>query len=142
MTSLFDPISAGALHLPNRIAMAPLTRNRAPGALPNALMATYYAQRASAGLIISEGTAISHQAQGYAQVPGLYSEEQLQGWKQVTKAVQAQGGRIVTSEDGATNLKNIWAGGDCRAGGRDLTVEAVEHGKRAAESIHKGLNHG
>ena len=96
MTSLFDPISAGALHLPNRIAMAPLTRNRAPGALPNALMATYYAQRASAGLIISEGTAISHQAQGYAQVPGLYSEEQLQGWKQVTKAVHAQGGRIVT----------------------------------------------
>lgn len=53
-----------------------------------------------------------------------------------------QGGRIVTAEDGKTNLKGVWAGGDCRAGGRDLTVEAVEHGKRAAESMHKELNHG
>lgn len=96
MTSLFDPVRAGALELPNRIAMAPLTRNRAPHAVPTDLMATYYSQRASAGLLISEGTAISHQGQGYADVPGLYSEEQLQAWKKVTAAVHDQGGRIVT----------------------------------------------
>ncbi|MPS93441.1 alkene reductase [Comamonas sp.] len=96
MTSLFDPIEAGSLRLPNRIAMAPLTRNRAPDAVPTPLMQTYYVQRASAGLLISEGTAISHQAQGYADVPGLYSEEQLRAWKKVTDAVHAKGGRIVT----------------------------------------------
>ena len=96
MTSLFDPIDAGDLRLPNRIAMAPLTRNRAPGAVPTPLMQTYYAQRATAGLLISEGTAISAQAQGYADVPGLYGEDQLQAWKKVTDAVHAKGGRIVT----------------------------------------------
>ncbi|WP_332814321.1 alkene reductase [Ramlibacter sp.] len=96
MPSLFDPVRAGDLALPNRIVMAPLTRNRAPGAVPTALMAEYYAQRASAGLLVSEGTAISHQGQGYADVPGLYTPEQLQGWKRVTDAVHARGGRIVT----------------------------------------------
>ena len=96
MSDLFAPLQAGDLRLPNRIVMAPLTRNRAPHAIPNELMQTYYRQRASAGLIISEGTAISHQGQGYAHVPGLYSEEQLAGWKQVTAAVHAAGGRIVT----------------------------------------------
>ena len=75
--------------------MAPLTRNRAPGAVPNALMATYYAQRASAGLLITEATAISPQAQGYSDVPGLYSTEQLDGWKRVTDAVHQSGGKIV-----------------------------------------------
>ncbi|PIF98514.1 alkene reductase [Comamonas sp. 26] len=96
MPSLFDPIEAGSLRLPNRIAMAPLTRNRAPNAVPTPAMQTYYVQRASAGLLISEGTAISAQAQGYSDVPGLYSEEQLQAWKKVTHAVHAKGGRIVT----------------------------------------------
>lgn len=96
MTTLFDPIQAGALALSNRIAMAPLTRNRAPGAVPQAITATYYAQRASAGLLISEGTAISHQAQGYADVPGLYAPEQVKGWQAVTAAVHAAGGKIVT----------------------------------------------
>ena len=95
MTSLFEPTRAGDLQLPNRIAMAPLTRNRAPDAIPTPLMATYYAQRASAGLIISEAVAISPQAQGYADVPGLYSTEQLDGWKKVTRAVHEAGGRIV-----------------------------------------------
>jgi len=71
MPTLFDPISVGRLRLPNRIVMAPLTRNRAPGAIPTPLMAEYYAQRASAGLIITEATAITHQGQGYAHVPGL-----------------------------------------------------------------------
>ena len=96
MNTLFTPLQAGTLNLPNRIVMAPLTRNRAPHAVPNALMATYYEQRATAGLLISEATAISHQGQGYAHVPGLYGEDQLQGWKQVTDSVHRAGGRIVT----------------------------------------------
>lgn len=95
MTSLFEPLNVGAWRLPNRIVMAPLTRNRAPGAVPNALMVEYYRQRASAGLLITEATAISHQGQGYADVPGLYGTEQLDGWKKVTDAVHHAGGRIV-----------------------------------------------
>jgi len=94
MKSLFDPVQVGHLHLPNRIVMAPLTRNRAPDAIPTPLMAQYYAQRASAGLIVSEATAITHQGQGYADVPGLYGTEQLDGWKRVTQAVHGRGGRI------------------------------------------------
>lgn len=96
MTTLFDPITTGELKLANRIAMAPLTRNRSPGAVPAPVTATYYAQRASAGLLITEATAISHQGQGYADVPGLYAPEQIAGWKRVTDAVHAAGGRIVT----------------------------------------------
>jgi N-ethylmaleimide reductase len=96
MPSLFDPVTAGSLSLSSRIVMAPLTRNRAPGAVPTPLMATYYRQRASAGLLITEATAISHQGQGYADVPGLYAPEQVKGWQQVTAAVHAAGGKIVT----------------------------------------------
>ena len=95
MPSLFDPLQAGDLHLANRIAMAPLTRNRSPNAVPGDLTATYYAQRASAGLLITEATAISHQGQGYADVPGLYAPEQIAGWKKVTSSVHAAGGKIV-----------------------------------------------
>lgn len=95
MPSLFDPIQVGGWALPNRVVMAPLTRNRAPGAIPTPLMATYYQQRASAGLLITEATAISHQGQGYADVPGLYGEDQLQGWRGVTRAVHEAGGKIV-----------------------------------------------
>jgi N-ethylmaleimide reductase len=94
MNSLFDPVQVGDLRLPNRIVMAPLTRNRAPDAVPTPLMAEYYAQRATAGLLISEATAITHQGQGYADVPGLYGTEQLDGWKRVTQAVHDKGGRI------------------------------------------------
>jgi N-ethylmaleimide reductase len=96
MPSLFDPVRAGDLALANRVVMAPLTRNRAPNAVPTPLMAEYYAQRASAGLLITEATAVSHQGQGYADVPGLYAPEQLAGWRRVTDAVHARGGRIVT----------------------------------------------
>jgi N-ethylmaleimide reductase len=92
---LFDPVVAGALRLPNRIVMAPLTRNRSPGAVPTELAVTYYTQRASAGLLITEATAISHQGQGYADVPGLYAPEQLQAWRRVTDSVHAAGGRIM-----------------------------------------------
>lgn len=96
MNNLFSPLSLGPWQLPNRVVMAPLTRNRAPGAVPTPAMATYYEQRASAGLIISEATAISQQGQGYSDVPGLYSPAQVAGWKQVTQAVHRAGGRIVT----------------------------------------------
>ncbi len=95
MPTLFDPVQAGDLHLANRIVMAPLTRNRSPNAIPLPITATYYEQRASAGLLITEATAISHQGQGYADVPGLYGTEQLDGWKRVTAAVHAKGGKIV-----------------------------------------------
>jgi N-ethylmaleimide reductase len=85
--------------LANRVVMAPLTRNRAPGAIPTPLMATYYTQRADpkngAGLIVTEATAISHQGQGYSDVPGIWSDEQVAAWKPVTDSVHAAGGKIV-----------------------------------------------
>ncbi|THF53825.1 alkene reductase [Allorhizobium terrae] len=96
MTTLFDPIQIGDIAASNRIAMAPLTRNRSPNAVPRAMTATYYSQRATAGLLITEATAISHQGQGYADVPGLYTPESIEGWKAVTKAVHDAGGKIVT----------------------------------------------
>jgi N-ethylmaleimide reductase len=95
MTKLFEPTQVGDIAVKNRIVMAPLTRNRSPGAVPNDLNVQYYGQRASAGLIITEATAITHQGQGYADVPGLYSKEALDGWKRVTDAVHAKGGKIV-----------------------------------------------
>ena len=95
MSNLFEPFVAGDLSLPNRVVMAPLTRNRAPGAVPTPLMATYYSQRASAGLLITEATPVSHQGQGYADVPGLYAPEQIAGWQRVTQAVHDAGGKIV-----------------------------------------------
>ncbi|MBA5638672.1 alkene reductase [Duganella sp. LX20W] len=96
MANLFDPITIGNLTLKNRIIMAPLTRARAIGGgrVPNALMAKYYTQRASAGLILSEATAVTPQGVGYADTPGLWSDEQVEGWKLVTNAVHAAGGRI------------------------------------------------
>ncbi len=96
MPHLFDPLELGALELPNRIVMAPLTRGRAGReAIPNALMAEYYAQRASAGLIISEATGISREALGWPDAPGLWNNAQVEGWKLVTSAVHKAGGRIV-----------------------------------------------
>jgi N-ethylmaleimide reductase len=95
MNTLYDPLQAGDLSLANRVVMAPLTRNRAPRGVPHELHVTYYTQRASAGLLISEGTAISPMGQGYADVPGLYTAEQLAGWRRVTDSVHAAGGRIV-----------------------------------------------
>ncbi len=95
MPTLFDPLQLGDLRLPNRILMAPLTRSRAVDSrLPNALMAKYYAQRASAGLIISEATVVTPGGVGYADTPGIWSADQVRGWKQVTKAVHEAGGRI------------------------------------------------
>ena len=95
MSDLFSPIRLGPYDLPNRVVMAPMTRNRAgPAEVPTPLMATYYAQRASAGLIISEGTQISPQGQGYPGTPGIFSKQQVEAWTPVTAAVHAAGGRI------------------------------------------------
>jgi 2,4-dienoyl-CoA reductase-like NADH-dependent reductase (Old Yellow Enzyme family) len=95
MPSLFDPLEVGDLLLPNRVIMAPLTRSRAGATrTPNALMAEYYAQRASAGLILTEATVVTPMGIGYADTPGIWSAEQVTGWKQVTQAVHAAGGRI------------------------------------------------
>jgi len=92
---IFSPLKLGPLQLPNRVVMAPMTRNRAGrGNVPGPLDATYYAQRASAGLIISEATQISPQGVGYPGTPGIHSAEQIAGWKDVTDAVHAAGGRM------------------------------------------------
>lgn len=92
--NLFSPVQLGAYTLPNRIVMAPMTRLRAVNSIANSLMATYYAQRASAGLIISECTMVSPLSNGYMNCPGIYSSEQVEGWKQVTEAVHAKGARF------------------------------------------------
>jgi len=93
---LFDPFQLRQVQLANRLVMSPLTRSRAvQDNTANALMATYYAQRASAGLIITEGTSPSPNGLGYARIPGLFNRQQVAGWKGVTDAVHAQGGRIV-----------------------------------------------
>jgi len=103
MADLFTPLQAGALHLPNRILMAPLTRCRAEvGHLPGDLMAEHYAQRASAGLLIAEATMAMEGCSAFWHEPGIYSEAQVKGWRKVTDAVHTQGGRIVLQ---------IWHGG-------------------------------
>lgn len=93
---LFSPITLGDLALPNRVIMAPLTRNRAamPGNIPQAMNARYYAQRAGAGLIIAEATQVAPEGIGYPATPGIHSTEQVQGWRAVTDAVHAKGGHI------------------------------------------------
>jgi len=95
MPTLFDPLQLGPLHLPNRIFMAPLTRSRAGSErIPNALMAEYYRQRSGAGLILSEATSVTPMGVGYANTPGIWSAEQVTGWKLITQAVHEAGGRI------------------------------------------------
>src|SRR6201994_5061165 len=95
-TKLFEPFKLGPLTLPNRLVMAPLTRNRAvpPGMVPSPLAIDYYGQRASAGLLVTEATQISQQGQGYQDTPGIYSKEQVEGWKKVTDRVHERGGGI------------------------------------------------
>lgn len=96
VSPLFQPFTLGTLELPNRVVMAPLTRSRSDGAgVPPDYAATYYAQRAAAGLIVSEATNISAQARGYAKTPGIWTDAQVEAWRKVTHAVHAQGGRMV-----------------------------------------------
>ncbi len=96
MSILFSELKVGAILIKNRIVMAPLTRSRAPGIgrVPNDLMVEYYKQRCSAGLILTEATAISPMAVGYADTPGIWSDEQITGWKKITETVHAQGSKI------------------------------------------------
>src|SRR2546429_9888503 len=95
-TKLFEPFKLGPITLPNRFVMAPLTRNRAvpPGMVPSPLAVEYYGQRASAGLLITEASQVSQQGQGYQDTPGIYSKEQVAGWRKVTDRVHERGGRI------------------------------------------------
>ncbi len=95
MATIFDPIKLGDIELKNRIIMAPLTRCRADaGRVPNALMAEYYVQRASAGLILSEATSVTPMGVGYPDTPGIWSNDQVRGWSNVTKAIHGAGGKI------------------------------------------------
>lgn len=124
--SLFGPVSVGAWELPNRIVMAPLTRNRAAeGLVPGPFAAEYYAQRASAGLIIAEATQVSAQAQGYSDTPGCYTPEQVAGWKQVTDAVHAKGGRIIVQLWHCGRISHsVFQHGEAPVGPSDLRAEA------------------
>ena len=93
-TIAFEPTKLGALSLANHLVMAPMTRSRAPGTIPNALMAEYYGQRATAGLIVTEGTSPAPNGIGYARIPGLYNQAQVAGWRLTTDAVHERGGKI------------------------------------------------
>jgi len=116
---LFEPLRIRSLQLSNRTVMAPMTRSRAvDGNTPNALMAEYYAQRASAGLIITEGTSPSPNGLGYPRIPGLYHGEHVRGWRLITEAVHAQGGKIVVQlmhTGRVTHLTNLPAGAEVLA---------------------------
>ncbi len=113
MTTLFDPARFGDISLANRVVMAPLTRNRAPQQTPGALQVEYYRQRAGAGLIITEATQIRPDGQGYFDTPGLHTPEQIAGWKRVTDAVHAEGGRIVVQlwHVGRISVNSLQPGG-------------------------------
>ena len=134
MPSLFDPIALGAIRAPNRVLMAPLTRGRATvEAVPTAIMADYYAQRAGAGLIISEATGISRQGLGWPFAPGLWTDAQVEGWKPVTDAVHRAGGRIVEVPITFTNRQE----GESKAGPRQA-LEAINALVRMAARARLG----
>lgn len=126
---LFSPYRLGDLELPNRIVMPPMTRSRAgAGNVPTALMAEYYGQRASAGLIVSEGTQVSLQGQGYAWTPGIHSPEQVAGWRGVTDAVHATGGRIFAQlwHVGRVSHVSLQPGGAAPVSSSPLVAEGVK----------------
>ena len=127
--TLFDPFNLSGLLLPNRIVMPPMTRARAAaGQVPTAMMAEYYAQRASAGLIITEGTQISAQGQGYAWTPGIHTARQIEGWKNVTAAVHGGGGRIFAQlwHVGRLSHVSLQHGGAAPVAPSALTAEGVQ----------------
>src|SRR2546421_3269865 len=93
--TLLAPVDLGGWCLPNRVVLAPTTRARVPGGVPGELQAAYYAQRAGAGLLVTEGTWVSERAVGFLDVPGIHDDEQVAGWRRVTDVVHALGGRIV-----------------------------------------------
>ncbi|MEO8703247.1 MAG: alkene reductase [Kofleriaceae bacterium] len=119
---LFTPFRLGRIELPNRIVMSPMTRSRAIGNVPNASMVTYYKLRAEAGLILTEGTAPSPNGLGYARIPGVYSPEQIAGWRVVTDAVHAAGGRIFIQ---LMHTGRIGHAANLPEGGRILAPSAI-----------------
>ncbi len=125
--TLFQPITVGALQLPNRVFMAPLTRMRAsqPGDMPNALMREYYRQRAGAGLIVSEGAQISPEGKGYMDTPGIYSAEQARAWREITDAVHAEGGHMAVQlwHVGRVSHNNLQPGGQPPVSASDRPYE-------------------
>ncbi|QIX28101.1 N-ethylmaleimide reductase [Nocardioides sp. JQ2195] len=130
MSDLFSPLAIGSLELPNRVFMAPLTRMRAtaPGDVPNDLMRDYYVQRATAGLVISEGTQISAEGKGYADTPGIHSQEQVAGWRSITDAVHAAGGRMAAQlwHTGRVNHESL------HDGALPVSASAVEFRSRTS----------
>ncbi|RXK85739.1 alkene reductase [Filimonas effusa] len=119
---LFQPYSSNALQLKNRIVMAPMTRARNPDGIPNEMNARYYQQRAAAGLIVTEGTAISDTAKGVLHIPGLYTSQQVEGWKLVTRAVHEQGSVIFTQlwHVGRVSHTSIQPNGAAPVGASDI----------------------
>ncbi|HEX4416571.1 MAG TPA: alkene reductase [Kofleriaceae bacterium] len=138
MTSLFSPFKYGRLTLPNRIVMSPMTRSRAIGNVPNAIMAAYYAQRAAAGLILTEGTAPSPNGLGYPRIPGLYSPEQIAGWRQVGEAVHQAGGRIIVQlmHTGRVGHPNNLPAGARLLGVSDLAAPGTMYTDAAGPQAH------
>ena len=138
-TSLFSPLQVGSMHLANRVVMAPLTRNRAPGAVPTPLMVTYYTQRADpqngAGLIVTEATAISHQGQGYSDVPGIWSNEQVAAWRKVTDSVHAAGGKIVVQLWHVGRVSHV----DLQPGGQAPVAPSAIQAKTKTVLIRNGV---
>ncbi|PKL33258.1 MAG: alkene reductase, partial [Spirochaetae bacterium HGW-Spirochaetae-10] len=126
--TLFSSYALGNIELKNRIVMAPMTRSRSPENIPGDLVATYYGQRAGAGLIITEGTSPSANGVGYARIPGIFSTAQVAGWKKVTSAVHAKGGRIFLQ---MMHTGRIGHPANLPEGGRVLAPSAV----RAAGEI-------
>ena len=127
------------MHLANRVVMAPLTRNRAPGAVPTPLMVTYYTQRADpkngAGLIVTEATAISHQGQGYSDVPGIWSNEQVAAWRKVTDSVHAAGGKIAIQLWHVGRVSHV----DLQPGGQAPVAPSAIQAKTKTVLIRNGV---
>ncbi len=122
-SELFSPYKLGLIELKNRVVMAPMTRSRAIGNIPNEIMAKYYGQRAEAGLIVTEGTSPSPNGLGYARIPGLFSKEQIEGWKLVTNVVKANGGHIFAQ---LMHTGRIGHTANLPKGGRVLAPSAIQ----------------
>jgi N-ethylmaleimide reductase len=120
---LFSPVTKYGIEFSNAIVMAPMTRSRALGSVPNDLMATYYQQRAGAGLIITEGNSPSPNGIGYARTPGIYSDEQIEGWKKVTNAVHAKGGKIFSQ---LMHVGRVSHSANMPAGAKILAPSAIQ----------------
>jgi len=138
MTSLFDPIRVGEIALASRIVMAPLTRNRAAaGQVPSDLAVEYYRQRASAGLIVTEATQVCPEGQGYLDTPGIHSTEQVAGWRRVTDAVHAEGGRIVAQlwHVGRISHESLQPGGQAPVSSTSRAAEVKTLTANGRESV-------